>query len=162
MITNVVCILQSAWSSNPEAMKRFCGRLFVPNPRNHSAKVIRQIIGDQRVLYFGNVALEIGTSASDHKKPDVDHAEKVIQEINTRFQEHKLETLVIICGSVAKETVLPRIKAIEAQTVILMPHPASRNFPKTLRREISEFIDTCPMKSLLPVATEFIVPKKKP
>lgn len=125
----ILCILQNAWGWGPLPVT------FRPNPLNHSAKVIRKMVGES-YYEFSNTTDVVTRTAKAHAGPNYRHFEKVMERI-PRFD------LVMVCGAQAKETVNRYLKRIEGygKPLIFVPHPASRMLTNAQCAEIREKIE---------------------
>lgn len=124
----IICILQNAWGDGELPVT------FVPNPYNKSAKVIKKMVGDIHYV-FSNTTDVVTFTPNEKPKPNYQHFEKVIDEID-KFN------LVLVCGNQAKETVLKYEDKIIGKNVplIFIPHPASRSLSNVKIEEIKQEI----------------------
>lgn len=127
---NILFLLQNAWG---DAFK--LPEVFVPNPRNKTAKVCRKIIGEGRTIFFSNVSPIVTDKSSDNPGIDQEYTNGLLNRIN----ERKTFDLIIICGNNAKEA-YDKSKVAFNGRVIRMPHPASRNLTNLLIAEVRKTI----------------------
>lgn len=126
----ILCILQNAWGDRELPI------IFSPNPYNHSARVIRKIVGKEKHFWFANTTNVVTKTAAEKAKPDFKHFDKVIRSIYT-FD------LVLVCGVQAKQTVEQFSERIANTKVpiLFIPHPASRSLSNVRCEEISKQIN---------------------
>lgn len=98
------------------------------------AKVVKKMVGDNH-YEFSNTTDVVTNTPNAKPKPNYEHFEKVIGEIN-KFD------MVLVCGVQAAETVNKYIvKISEIGTPLLfVPHPAARNLTNIRCEEIREEI----------------------
>lgn len=127
----ILCILQNAWGDRKLPIT------FEPNPYNHSAKVIRKMVGEGNYFEFSNTTDVVTSTANAKPKPNYKHFEKVIEEIY-------LFDLILVCGNQAKEVVekyLDKIKSFN-KPILFVPHPAARNLTNVRIAEIRKEIES--------------------
>lgn len=122
----IICLLQNAWGGKP------LPSIFKPNERNHSARVLRKIIGEEHVIHFCNTTDIVTPTASGRAVIDEAHMKKLIP----RLKEYHL---IIICGKQAALAFAKYEYGID-RPIIYIPHPASRNFSTIQRDEISAIV----------------------
>ncbi len=128
----ILCILQNAWGDRKLSIT------FEPNPYNKSAKVIRKMVGYENYFEFSNTTDVVTPTPNAKPKPNYEHFEKVIKEI-------QFFDLVLVCGNQAKETVEKYIDEITAigKPILFVPHPAARNLTNVrceeIRNKIKEY-----------------------
>lgn len=111
----ILCVLQNAWGD------RRLPITFVPNPYNHSAKVIKKMVGSN-YYEFSNTTDVVTPTSHAKPKPNYAHFKRVIERM-------KSFDLILVCGKQAQEVVENCQSEINAIGVPLLfiPHPASRN-----------------------------------
>lgn len=120
----ILCLLQNSWGNRKEILGCIS---FIPNPKNHSARVIRNLVGNN-YFEFSNTTVKSSLRANQVLPPDLDHLKKVI-EYSEQFD------LILICGKQAKEAILKCNFKLNVP-YLFIPHPASRNFSKNKRNNI--------------------------
>lgn len=127
---NILFLLQNAWGDGYGVSE-----VFIPNPRNKTAKVCRKIIGDGRTIFFSNASPVITETSKGNPGIDMNHVHGLIDRINKR----KTFNVLVVCGNNAKKAYTDSKVKFEGR-IIKMPHPASRNLTNLLIAEVKDTI----------------------
>jgi len=114
----ILVILQNAWGGRKELYQP----IFHPNPYNHSAKVMRKIVGDENEFFFCNTTDEVGARANVHYKTNDEHFKRLIPLM-------KNYDIIFVGGRQAETAVRNHMDKIKSfgKPIIFNPHPAARN-----------------------------------
>ena len=127
----ILCVLQNAWGDRDIPM------IFEPNPYNHSAKVMRKVVGAHK-MYFSNTTPVVTRTAKECAKADYKHFLTLIKEF-PKFD------LILVCGRQAAVTFdhnEEAVKAVENKPpMVFMKHPAARDVSKVYIDKLKEEIN---------------------
>lgn len=127
----ILCVLQNAWGD------RELPSIFIPNPLNKSAKVIRKMVGEHR-FFFCNTTPKVTATAKGCPPPDDEHFKNLVP----RFARYDL---VLVCGAQAKKTVEKHRSLVDNcyrnSAIMFVPHPASRSLSNIQIAEIRQKIE---------------------
>lgn len=147
----ILVILQTMYSGSGIDTK--APLIFKINPFNKSGKKMLQICGekynehghftpqpDGHSIWFSNISsIQSGGGAESFRPLDLDFV--------TRAVGAKQWDLIIFGGSHSKEVFWNHLADKIKCNVILMPHPASRNFTNTLKMRLQNYIKlVCPKR----------------
>lgn len=131
---NIVALLDSMWGWRGYSAEGDVVRYFRINPDNHSGRRLYRICGDHNLLVT-NSCRECQATANHHGKPDPAWVES-----NLSFLKNQGMDLLLVCGTVAKETFrktsfAPYHLSVDGSMVEVRPiqfleidHPAARRW----------------------------------
>jgi len=126
-MVKVLAVLDTMWGSTPG--KR-APHVFRINRRNHSGRRLYSIVDllPDSTLWVTNCASVQGGHANDHRFPDLSNLTWVLGKFHWN--------VILVCGGVAKSG-WNKLDPKGSWIAVKMPHPASRNFPNSLRDRIA-------------------------
>lgn len=127
-----VAVLETMWGWC--GMERDRTRWFMINQHNHTGKRLYSLLEHKRLLVT-NACPQTVERSHQHGTPD---PQWLLENLNALQEKYAFEQ-VLVCGSVAQQTILKTGFETAAQ-LVFMPHPAARMWTKEAMRETRQVL----------------------